>query len=48
VGLKYSGNKKSWYWYEGEFKKHNKKKFTMEEIREMHGSQSVKKRNEKA
>jgi curved DNA-binding protein CbpA len=48
MGFKYSGNKKSWYWYEGEFKKRSKKKFTMEEIRDMHGSQSVKKRNGKA
>lgn len=42
LGFKYSGNKKSWYWYEGEFKKRSKRKFSMEEIREMHGSQSVK------
>ncbi|PEK34080.1 molecular chaperone DnaJ [Bacillus pseudomycoides] len=39
----YSRKKKAWYFYEGEYKKGHRKNFTMEEIREMHGVQQVKK-----
>ncbi|GKX27857.1 molecular chaperone DnaJ [Vallitalea longa] len=40
--FKWSRNKKSWYWYEGEYKKHTKKQFTMSDIKSMHGCKVVK------
>ncbi|MGX5742718.1 J domain-containing protein [Bacillus toyonensis] len=39
----FSAKKKAWYFHEGEYKRHHKKNFTLDEIREMHGAQKVKK-----
>lgn len=41
LGFKFSRNKKAWYWKDGEFKKRSKKKFDMDSIRKLHGSQKV-------
>lgn len=42
LGFKWSSNKKSWYWYEGEYTTFHKKTFTLDEIRIMHDSQTVR------
>lgn len=42
IGLKFSNNKKSWYWHEGEYHAHHKKKFSMDELRMMHEVKTVK------
>lgn len=42
LGFKYSKNKKAWYWYEGEYKSKHKKKFSLDEIRKMHDSKTIK------
>ena len=39
--MKFSGNKKSWYYHEGAYSKRGKKKFSMNDIRHMHGSETV-------
>jgi len=41
-GLKYSGQKKAWYWTERPYHKKSKKSFTLQAIREMYGSRTVK------
>lgn len=43
-GCKWSKNKAAWYWYSGEYHKRSKRKFSMDEIREMHGSETIKSR----
>ena len=40
-GCKWSNNKKAWYWYAGEYHRRSKKRFTMDEIRDMHGSEKI-------
>lgn len=40
-GCKWSKNKSAWYWYSGEYHRKTKKHFTMDEIRDMHGSEKV-------
>lgn len=40
-GCKWSSNKKCWYWYTGEWSKIGKKRYTMDEIRDMHGSEKI-------
>lgn len=42
AGYRWSNNKTAWYWHEGEYRRSGKKKYTMDEIRAMHGSKSVK------
>lgn len=42
LGFKWSRNKKSWYWHEGEYTAFHKKTFTLDEIRIMHNSQTVR------
>lgn len=41
-GCKWSNNKKAWYWYSGEYHRKSKKHFTMDEIRDMHGSETIR------
>jgi len=43
-GFKFSFNKSSWYWYYGDYMKLSKKKFSMDDIRILFGSQEVEKR----
>jgi DnaJ-class molecular chaperone len=38
AGFKWSRNKKAWYWHTPGYSRRTKKHFTLEEIREMHGS----------
>lgn len=40
-GCKWSNNKKAWYWYSGEYHRQSKKRFSMDEIRDMHGSEKI-------
>lgn len=40
AGFRFSGNKKAWYWHNGEYHQRGKK-MSMDEIRERHGSQTV-------
>lgn len=40
--MKFSGNKKSWYYHEDTYRKRSKKKFSMNDIRDLHGSQDIK------
>jgi len=44
LGLHYAKYKKAWYWHQGNYKKYrHNKDYTMDEIREMHGSTKIKK-----
>jgi len=41
-GFKFSSNKAAWYYHEDKtYKKHSKKKFSMDEIRDLHGSTDI-------
>lgn len=42
--FRFSANKFSWYWYYGDYVKLSKKKFSMDDIRVMFGSEEVEKR----
>lgn len=42
LGFKYSKNKTAWYWHEEEYSAHHKKSFSLDEIRMMHESKTVK------
>lgn len=42
LGFSYSKKKTAWYWHEGEYKKHHKKTFSLDEIRTMHDSKIIK------
>jgi len=47
LGFKWAKAKKQWYWHQGEYVRKSKKTFSMDEIREMHGSETVKQRSKK-
>ena len=47
LGFKYSKNKVSWYWYHGDYKKRNRKKYSLKDIEEMHGKVPVEKKRKK-
>jgi len=47
LGFKYSGNKKAWYYHEGAYRKHGKKRFTLYQIRKSFGSKVLSEENEK-
>ncbi|MCU5081654.1 molecular chaperone DnaJ [Bacillus toyonensis] len=42
LGFKYAGRKKAWIFFEGDYKKNHNKNFTLDEIRDMHDVQKVK------
>lgn len=42
LGFQFSKNKKAWYWYEGEYKAMHRKNFTLDEVRGMHDTKTVK------
>lgn len=48
AGFKFSGNKKMWYWHTGEYHRQSRKSLDMDEIRELHGSISVQKKEKVA
>ena len=39
MGFRFSGNKQCWYWHEGPFRKRGKHICSMDEIRDMYGSE---------
>ena len=39
LGFRYSSNKYAWYYHTGEYRKHGKSKKTMDDIRNMYGSE---------
>jgi hypothetical protein len=41
AGFKWAGKKVAWYWHSGEYHKRSKRLYTMEEIRDLHGSQRI-------
>jgi hypothetical protein len=41
AGLKFSSNKKAWYWHPEGYRKRSKKSFNMDEVRTMWGSQGL-------
>ena len=43
LGFNWARKKKAWYWHEGQYRKKHKKEYTLEEIRRMHESKTVKK-----
>ena len=47
IGFKWAKAKKKWYWQQGEYTRKSKKTFSMDEIREMHGSETVKNSSKK-
>ena len=46
--MKFSGNKKAWYYHEDTYCKRSKKKFSMNDIRFIHGSQDVETNRQKS
>lgn len=42
LGMRYSGKKQAWYFHFEPFRKTTKKKYTLEELRDMFGSETVK------
>lgn len=40
--FRWSGKKQAWYWHDGEYKKRNRKNYSLDEIRSMHDSKKVK------
>lgn len=42
AGCKWSSSKKMWYYYTGEYHKHGKHAYTIDEIRDFHGSETIK------
>jgi hypothetical protein len=42
LGFKWANGKKAWYWHEAEYKAFHKKKFSLDEIRGMHSTKTVK------
>lgn len=45
VGCKWAAKKQLWYWHAGEWVKKTKKVLTMDEIRDLHGSEKLKQGN---
>ena len=41
AGYRYSANKKSWYWHDADYVSKSRKRYSMDEIRLMHGSEFV-------
>lgn len=41
AGFRWSANKGAWYWHEGEYRRTGKKHYSLDEIRDMHGSERV-------
>ncbi len=48
AGFKFSGNKKSWYYHETDYRKWSKKPHSMDDIRTMWGSQDLKTKSARA
>ena len=46
--MKFSGNKKAWYYHEDSYRKHSKKKFSMADIRNLHGAEELRTSNTKS
>lgn len=46
-GFKFSRNKTAWYWHLGEYRKFNNKRFDLDDLRNMWGSEKFKKEQEK-
>ena len=44
TGAKYASSKKRWYWFSGEWVRKSRKHFTMDEIRDLHGSEKLQQR----
>lgn len=42
-GFKYSPKKTAWYWHHGDYRRKHKKQFSMDDIRNMWGSEKVEK-----
>ncbi len=47
AGLKFSGKKKMWYWHPEGYKRNHRKNFSIDEIRQIHGSKIVKDSNKR-
>jgi len=45
AGFIFSFNKKAWYYHEDTYKKRSKKSFSMDDIRDLHGSEEIKTSN---
>jgi hypothetical protein len=41
AGFKWSSRKMAWYWHDGEYMRRGKRQYTMDEIRQMHGSERI-------
>jgi beta-lactamase regulating signal transducer with metallopeptidase domain len=46
--MRFSGNKKAWYYHEDAYRKRSKKSFDLNDIRIMHGSETVETGNNKS
>lgn len=45
-GFKFHSKKAMWFWYPGEYKKHNNKEMEMDDIRNRYGSETLKSKNQ--
>jgi len=48
LNMKFSANKKAWYYHEDRYRKRGKRKFSMADIRNLHGSEEIKTENNKS
>lgn len=48
TGCRYSKNKQAWYYHKEPYRKRSKKKLSMQDIRNMYGSETIKKEEKKA
>ena len=42
AGCKWSKNKQAWYWHKGEYNRRGRRRYDMNEIRAMHGSEKIR------
>lgn len=42
AGCKWSKSKQAWYWYSGEYHRRSKRGYSLEEIRDLHGSETIR------
>ncbi|MBB6449737.1 curved DNA-binding protein CbpA [Geomicrobium halophilum] len=45
LDFKFAKRKKAWYWHQGDYKKHHRKNYSLDEIRNMHERKTIKKKN---
>ena len=47
LGCRYAPKKKAWYWHSGEYKRHHRTEYSLDEIRGMYGGKDFRQENPK-